>query len=541
MRKRRTTSKTSSVRTRSIARAKRALLVLLGALALATSPALARRDAPPAIAEVFARYARASGSDRAPQTFETAGTLRGDGLAGTFHTWRDGTDERDEEHLGERSETTLRLGSRLFIQNASGNVRELKGLLYRRALTSDYVDSDAFLREPERARYVATKSIDERPAIGIEVRATGGEPETLWFDAANGLIVRLEYLDGDGPTTVDLRDYRSVEGLLVAYTTVTSDGDTAFDIVETTTSVLVNKPVDPAHFALLRSRVLLGSGVQVLPLEERGGHYYVRVKVNGKPYIFLIDTGAQSLLLDSHVAKELAIPEEGSLEVRGTARGGGLHTVHIASFSVGDLHLDDIVASSLDIGGSAAGALRFDGILGYPFFAAALVELDFGKKSMRVGAPGSFTPRGERVPIELDRAIPEATLGVNGHYRAPFIIDTGSSSDVLLFRWFVDLHPGVVPFTAQQGLNYGLGGATSAYRSSLDELTIGSTPMYHRYTDVMLANQGAFADRSDAGNVGLGVLRNFVLTLDESNLALFIERASDFDDGRSRKQFATVR
>jgi hypothetical protein len=130
---------------------------------------------------------------------------------------------------------------------------------------------------------------------------------------------------------------------------------------------------------------------------------------------------------------------------------------------------------------------------------------------------------------------------VNGRYRAPFIIDTGSSSDVLLFRWFVELHPGVVPFTAQQGLNYGLGGATNAYRSSLDELTIGSTPMYHRSTDVMLAKQGAFADRFDAGNVGLGVLRNFVLTVDEFNLALFIERASDFDDGRSRKQFATAR
>jgi len=541
MRKRRTTSKTSSVRTRSIARGRRALLVFLGALALATSPALARRDATPAIADVFARYARASGADRAPASLETAGTLRGDGLDGSFHSWRDGTNERDEERLGERSETTLRLGARLFVQNASGNVRELKGLLYRRALTSDYVDSNAFLAEPKIARYVGAKHIGEYSAIGIEVRAPGGEPETLWFDTQSGRIARLEYLDGDGPTTVDMLDYRTVDGVLVAYRTVTSDGDTAFDVIETTTSVAVDKAIDPTHFLPLAPRVLLGSGVQTIPIEERGGHYYVRVNVNGKPYAFLIDTGAQSLLIDSHVAKELAIPEEGSLEVRGTARGGGLHTVHIESLAVGTLHLDDIVVSSLDIGGSAAGALRFDGILGYPFFASALVELDFAKKTMRVGAPGSFVPRGERVPIELDRAIPEATLGVNGHYFAPFIIDTGSSSDVLLFRWFVDLHPGVVPFTAQQGLSYGLGGATNAYRSSLDEITIGSTAMYHRYTDVMLAKQGAFADRFDAGNVGLGVLHNFVLTLDEANLALYLERAGDFDDGRSRKQFATAR
>lgn len=484
---------------------------------------------------------RASGTDRAPTSVESTGTLSGDGLHGTFHSWRSGENERDEEHLGERSETTLRLGTHIFVQNASGNVRELHGLLYRRSLTSDYVDSNDFTKEPERARYLATKTIGGAPATGIEVRAPGGEPETLWFDSKSGLIVRLEYLDGDGPTTVDLLDYRPSDGVLVAYKTVTSDGDTAFDIIETTTTVFVNRSIEPAIFAPLVARVLLGPGVQTLPIEERGGHYYTRVTVNGKPYVFLIDTGAQSLLIDSHVAKELAIPEEGSLEVRGTARSGGLHTVRIARLGVGDLHLDDIIASSLDIGGSAAGALRFDGILGYPFFASALVELDFAKKTMRVGAPGTFTPRGERIPIELDRAIPEATLGINSRLTAPFIIDTGSSSDLILFRWFVDRHPGVVPFTAQQGLSYGLGGATTAYRSSLDELTIGSTPMYHRNTDVMLAEKGAFADKFDAGNVGLGVLHNFVLTVDEANLAIFIERATDFDDGRGRKQYATAR
>ena len=44
----------------------------------------------------------------------------------------------------------------------------------------------------------------------------------------------------------------------------------------------------------------------------------------------------------------------------------------------------------------------------------------------------------------------------------------------------------------------------------------------------------AFADRVDAGNVGLGVLRNFVATFDLGNAAMYVTPGSAFDDGRRR-------
>ena len=50
----------------------------------------------------------------------------------------------------------------------------------------------------------------------------------------------------------------------------------------------------------------------------------------------------------------------------------------------------------------------------------------------------------------------------------------------------------------------------------------------------MQATSGAFADRFDAGNIGLGLLKNFVVTFDDSAGALYVERGSLFDDGRSR-------
>jgi hypothetical protein len=73
----------------------------------------------------------------------------------------------------------------------------------------------------------------------------------------------------------------------------------------------------------------------------------------------------------------------------------------------------------------------------------------------------------------------------------------------------------------------------------VDMLEIGHQRLYNRYTDVILASAGAFADRNDGGNVGFGVLRNFIATFDLADRALFLEKARRFDDGRFRQRTET--
>ncbi|MEO9169878.1 MAG: hypothetical protein ABI282_00960, partial [Candidatus Baltobacteraceae bacterium] len=63
---------------------------------------------------------------------------------------------------------------------------------------------------------------------------------------------------------------------------------------------------------------------------------------------------------------------------------------------------------------------------------------------------------------------------------------------------------------------------------------IGPYHLYNRNANVMLASAGAFADRNDGGNIGFGVLRNFVTTFDLANHALYLQKARQFDDGRGR-------
>jgi predicted aspartyl protease len=422
----------------------------------------------------------------------------------------------------------------MYLRTASGNVRELTGYLRRRALTAEFVDSGAFVTAPERSTFLGVGVLGGVRAWRLEVRADGGEPETLWIDSQSDLPLRVEYLDGDGPTTIDFSDWRDVDGRRFPFKMVTSDGDRAFDVVQQTRSIALDIPVAADVFAPLRNRTIVADVVQTVPLYERSSHVACNVAIDGKPYTFLLDTGAQSVLLDSSVAKAAGFSELGALEVRGASRAGGLHVLYLPRIDIGIAHLDDLVATSIDLRGSLGGVSRLDGILGFPFFASALVELDFAHHTMRFGAPGSFVPRGQRVPLDIDRGLVEAIFRVNDSLVAPFIVDTGNSGELLLYHPFVATHPGIVPFSSESVANYGIGGAAVTYRSALDELVLGDVPLYHQVADVVMAEKGAFADRIDAGNVGLGILKNFIVTFDVSNGALYLEKGDAFDDGRLR-------
>ena len=70
----------------------------------------------------------------------------------------------------------------------------------------------------------------------------------------------------------------------------------------------------------------------------------------------------------------------------------------------------------------------------------------------------------------------------------------------------------------------GVGGSDRSYGTRVRSLRLGSTTFSDQPADVIVAKNGAFADRVDAGNVGLGLLRKFVVTFDFANHALYLQR-----------------
>ena len=72
--------------------------------------------------------------------------------------------------------------------------------------------------------------------------------------------------------------------------------------------------------------------------------------------------------------------------------------------------------------------------------------------------------------------------------------------------------------------SFGIGGTTNEYATTLSELQLGDLIFSDVPPRVVLSTEGAFADRFDAGNVGLGLLRDAVVTFDETNAAMYVHR-----------------
>ncbi|MGZ3505148.1 MAG: aspartyl protease family protein [Vulcanimicrobiaceae bacterium] len=473
--------------------------------------------------------------ERDVKTIEVVGTLKGFALDGRFHTWHDGDRDRYDEELGIRSERTLRVGDREYAQNSSGNVRELRGLLSKRQKTEDFINSEDFLAHPEFATLLShAKLPDGREVFNVRVDPPGGQPETVSLDATTSMIDRISYTDEDSTSTIDFYDYRTVQGTVVPFKQVESNGDHDYDVIQLTTDVRVNHKIEPSMFAVPANTEIVTDGPITVPLAERQGHYYTAVKIRDHTYEFLVDSGAQGVVVDSRVAAALVLVPAGRLEVSGAARTGGLGIAALADVEIGGARLPVRVVSVLDLNSATGGAFPIDGILGYPFFAAAEVRIDPDKLTMTIGKPGSLPELGTRLDVDVDRQLTEIQARVNG-VDGRFVIDTGNGTELLVFNPFLAAHPGLITYAGHsQVSNYGVGGSARAVAMSVDELDLGPYKLYHRFANVMLTSSGAFADKFDAGNIGMATLRNFVTTFDLANNAVYLSRGGAFDDGRYR-------
>jgi predicted aspartyl protease len=471
---------------------------------------------------------------RPAKTLEIGGTIEGADLAGWFRSWQSGENLRYDESVGGRRESFVRISDRQYIVNQSGNVREVRGLLLRRQRTGEFVDEEGFVSKPQYDHLLGKQHlVDGRDAYAIGISPPDGQPETLFFDAKTFMIDRISYDDDDGTSTQDYYDYRVFGGALVAQREVDSNGDHGYDVTHEINKVVVDRGIDASVFSVPPNNVVQTDKPVTVPLQERQNHYYVGVKIHGHSYTFLVDTGAQGVVLDKRVANQLQLHPEGRLEVAGAQRTGGLGLAALDQIEIGGAALPVRMVTVLDLRG-ATGAFDADGVLGYPFFASAEVTIDAAANTMTFAKPGTLHPRGGEIPIDVDRELIEVQGRVN-ETDGRFVVDTGNSTELLLFSPFLDGHPGLIPPGNRQfASNYGVGGSARALYAIVDELDMGPYRFFNRNANLMLTRQGAFADRFDAGNIGMGVLRNLVVTFDVANAAMYADRSSAFDDGRYR-------
>ncbi|HWE44948.1 MAG TPA: hypothetical protein VG407_02880 [Caulobacteraceae bacterium] len=141
----------------------------------------------------------------------------------TYRTWL------DFKHYGMKSES-LRDGKRRTV-GFNGSIQWTQGPdgavtvksdadSLREAVTTAYVSNNGYFypeRFPASFRYVRLAREHGRSFDVVEASPKGSRPAEFWIDRRTHLIVRIVDNDGKPPVSVEISDYRKLDGTRVAF------------------------------------------------------------------------------------------------------------------------------------------------------------------------------------------------------------------------------------------------------------------------------------------------------------------------------------
>jgi hypothetical protein len=428
-------------------------------------------------------------------------------------------------------------GSRAWEKEPSGTVTyQAGGDVIPLAITESYQDRNLWWRKDRGGATVESlgqKSDGGRTFDVVRVTPKDGAALESWFDATTHLLARTTEAQGTQTITTFYSDYAPVDGIQIARKVVIDDGSGPQGLQTLTlTSARFLNPQNPARFAKpaehLNDYSIAGGATETtVPFRLLNNHIYADVSVNGSaPMTFIFDTGGHTILSPA-TAKALGIAAQGSQ----TSSGGGdaLAQSGIAMarvITLGGVTLTNQPLSVLQTSPDGVEGVDQAGMLGYELFARFVTRIDYGHHTMTFIDKKRFDPAGAGtpVPIRFYHQFPEV-LGSYDGIPARLGIDTGSRMALMLTAPFARDHDlqAKVSRGTQAMMGWGVGGASYGYAFRGGSLKIGDVPVDHPLTEIATDKGGAGASAAFPNNVGGGVLKRFVVTLDYDHATMYLK------------------
>ena len=235
------------------------------------------------------------------------------------------------------------------------------------------------------------------------------------------------------------------------------------------------------------------------------GHVLVHPLVNGKDVgWFILDSGAESMVIDPATADSLKLPKVGKEAVVGV--GGTVQEPFRTAdrFTLGPATMRGITFIEIDLHQlSEFFKVKISGIVGFDFFRRYIVRLELSKPSVQVeNVDGYRLPSGIWSKILFSSGNPAIQASFEGDHQAWFRLDTGANGSVTFHSPTVEsLHLLENRETTAASMA-GVGGSTDARVGHLSWFELGGKRFEKVEATFSLAKAGAFADRYLAGNIG---------------------------------------
>lgn len=129
--------------------------------------------------------------------------------------------------------------------------------------------------------------------------------------------------------------------------------------------------------------------LQIIDLHGDGYHPLVEVRINGSPYILVLDTGASKTAFDHNI-----LEESGALIMASERLSTGLGVTNMSSsmavindIQIGDLHISDFEVAVLDLSAINVAYRQLDhpevlGVLGGDILVKYDAVIDYGRQTL---------------------------------------------------------------------------------------------------------------------------------------------------------------
>jgi len=281
----------------------------------------------------------------------------------------------------------------------------------------------------------------------------------------------------------------------------------------------------PASEAAAPKGAQPGKEIVSVPMHFWGPRPIVLAKLNGQgPYRFIVDTGcSHAVLIDEGLFKKLGLDSERATP--GHGKTDESDPVKVDTIAIGDVTFSNVRAFPTR-SGMPSGSDEPMGILGLRLFEDYLVTFDYPNRRF-IFESGRLPPSGEGIlRCSFDEKYGSiltiqptvAGIAMNVH------IDTGSPAVLaLLSKWQKKL-----PLTSKPvkvGMARTPAGSADVYMARLEgTLKVGDHEFENPKVD--FADLGPMLDY-DCGNIGSGLLKDFALTVDQTNRRVRLRRGSD--------------
>lgn len=461
-----------------------------------------------------------------------------DGISGAVEEWitRSGAYRRTTKR--EYDDTELVVSPEFAkLCDWNGFVRDMQGRELGRLRTEIFEKSVTVFGPPAQMPNTTVSQSSDKKLFVLQTTPPDGVSMTWFLDARTFLPVKSVRPGDDSEITATYADWLPTDGIVTPHRAIVSETDKP-DYQWTQVSLQFEKHSSPSMFKAPktgRTDASLEPSAPPIPFNFESNHIIFKIRMNGRPSWFLLDTGADENVISTPYLAEFSLKPYGKTITTGGGGSAEYGYAAGATFTLPGVELRDQHVGVLDQSGlEQALGIPIGGILGYDFISRFVVEIDYKQKLLSLHDPKTwnYSGSGYVVPVTFDEGIPFADAvisvatkpGISGY----FALDFGAADTMTLTSPFVKkndlLHLALTNATVNRpaGLENQFFSQNNV-RGHIDQLVLGKLTAKSIPVSMSVNAKGAYASQHFSGTIGESIYRRYHVFLDYARSRIIFE------------------